>query len=179
MKNIAILRHFFVITRISFLNHCISNPQNFYYLFYYRGINILSSHFKTIKTFFLMTSNYTFIYDGECPFCNHFAELLEIKSKINNIKILDGRKNLTLIKSLLDKGYDLDKGAILLKDEDIFHGADAINTICKQINNPSSSLLLLLSKVFKSNKRTNLIFPLLVRARRFALISKGISISLV
>ena len=126
-----------------------------------------------------MTSNYTFIYDGECPFCNHFAELLEIKSKITNIKIIDGRKNLTLIKSLFDKGYDLDKGAILLKNENIFHGADAINTICKQIKNPSSSLLLLLSKVFKSDKRTNIIFPFLVRARRFALISKGISISLV
>ncbi len=126
-----------------------------------------------------MTSNYTFIYDGECPFCNHFAELLEIKSNINNIKIIDGRKNLTLIKSLFDKGYDLDKGAILLKNEDIFHGADAINTICKQINNPSSSLLLLLSNLFKSNKRTSMIFPFLVNARRFALISKGISISLV
>ena len=126
-----------------------------------------------------MSCNYTFIYDGECPFCNHFAELLEIKSKLTNIKIIDGRKNLTLIKSLFDKGYDLDKGAILLKNENIFHGADAINTICKQINNPSSSLLLLLTKVFKSNKRANLIFPFLVRARRFALISKGISISLV
>ena len=126
-----------------------------------------------------MISNYTFIYDGECPFCNHFAELLELKSKITNIKIIDGRKNLTLIKSLFDKGYDLDTGAILLKNENIFHGAEAINTICKQINNPSSSLLLILSRVFKSNKRTNLIFPLLVRARRFALISKGISISLV
>ena len=126
-----------------------------------------------------MHSNYTFIYDGECPFCNHFAELLEIKSKIKNIKILDGRKNLTLIKSLLDKGYDLDKGAILMKDEDIFHGADAINIICKQISDPSSSLLLLLSRVFKSNKRTKAIFPLLIRARRFALISKGISTSLV
>jgi len=126
-----------------------------------------------------MTSNYTFIYDGECPFCNHFAELLEIKSKISNIRIIDGRKNLTLIKSLLERGFDIDKGAILLKDEDIFHGADAINTICKQINNPSSRLLFLLSKVFKSNKRTNVIFPLLVRARRFALISKGISTSLV
>ena len=126
-----------------------------------------------------MTSNYTFIYDGECPFCNHFAELLEIKSKITNIKIVDGRKNLTIIKSLLDKGYDLDKGAILMKNENIFHGADAINTICKQINNPSSSLLLLLSRVFKSHKRTNLIFPFLVRARRFALISKGIATSIV
>jgi len=126
-----------------------------------------------------MNSNYTFIYDGECPFCNHFAELLEIKSNVNNIKILDGRKNLTLIKSLLEKGYDIDKGAILLKDEDIFHGAEAINTICKQINNPSSSLLLLLSRLFKSTKRTKVLFPLLVRARRFALISKGVSTSLV
>jgi len=126
-----------------------------------------------------MASNYTFIYDGECPFCNHFAELLEIKSKINNIKILDGRKNLTLIESLLEKGYDIDNGAILLKDDDIFHGADAINTICQQISNPSSSLLLLLSRVFKSNKRTKVIFPLLIRARRFALISKGISTSIV
>ena len=126
-----------------------------------------------------MTASYTFIYDGECPFCNHFAELLEIKSKIRNIKILDGRKNLTLINSLLDKGYDLDKGAILLKDKEIFHGAEAINMICKQINNPSSSLLLLLSGVFKSTKRTKVLFPLLVRARRFALISKGVSTSLV
>ena len=126
-----------------------------------------------------MASYYTFIYDGECPFCNHFAELLEIKSRITNIKILDGRKNLTLIESLLEKGYDLDKGAILLKDEDIFHGADAINTICKQISDPSGSLLLLLSRVFKSNKRTKVIFPLLIRARRFALISKGISTSLI
>ena len=137
------------------------------------------AHFKSIKTVFPMNYKYTFIYDGECPFCNHFAELLEIKSKLKNIKILDGRKNLTLIKSLLDKGYDLDKGAILLKNEEIFHGAEAINTICKQINNPSSSLLLILSRVFKSNERTNVIFPLLVIARRFALISKGISISLV
>tara|TARA_B100000886_G_scaffold201669_1_gene139272 strand:- start:53 stop:433 length:381 start_codon:yes stop_codon:yes gene_type:complete len=126
-----------------------------------------------------MNSKYIFIYDGECPFCNHFAELLEIKSELTNIKILDGRKNLTLIKSLLEKGFDIDKGAILMKDEDIFHGADAINTICKQVKNPSSSLLLLLSRVFKSTKRTKFLFPLLVRARRFALISKGVSTSLV
>jgi len=127
----------------------------------------------------MLTSNYTFIYDGECPFCNHFAELLEIKSKINNIKILDGRKNLSIIRSLLEKGYDLDKGAILLKDDDIFHGANAINVICKEVNNPSSNLLKILSSVFKSNKRTKLLFPFLLRARRFALISKGVSRSLV
>ncbi len=126
-----------------------------------------------------MNTNLTFIYDGECPFCNHFAELLELKSKINNITILDARKNLKIINSLLEKGFDIDKGAILLKGDEIFHGAEAINKICNQINNPSGKLLKLLSKIFKSDKRTNLLFPFLVRARRFALISKGVSTSLV
>ena len=126
-----------------------------------------------------MNANLTFIYDGECPFCNHFAELLELKSKINKISILDGRKNPKIIKSLLEKGYDIDRGAILLKDDDIFHGAEAINKICNQINNPSGKLLKLLSNIFKSNKRTSLLFPILVRARRLALISKGVPTSLV
>ena len=126
-----------------------------------------------------MNTNLTFIYDGECPFCNHFAELLELKSKINKISILDGRKNPKIIKSLLEKGYDIDRGAILLKDDDIFHGAEAINKICNQINNPSGKLLKLLSNIFKSDKRTNLLFPLLVRARRLALIAKGVPTSLV
>ena len=126
-----------------------------------------------------MNTNLTFIYDGECPFCNHFAELLELKSKITNITILDGRKNLIIIKSLLDKGYDIDKGAILLEDDYIFHGAEAINRICNQINSPSGKLLKLLSNIFKSNKRTNLLFPFLVRARRLALIAKGVPTSLV
>ena len=126
-----------------------------------------------------MKTDLTFIYDGECPFCNHFAELLEIKSKIKNISILDARKNQIITNSLLKKGYDIDKGAILLKGDDIFHGAEAINTICNQINNPSGRLLKLLSNIFKSNKRTKLFFPFLLRARRFALISKGVSTSLV
>ena len=126
-----------------------------------------------------MKTDLTFIYDGECPFCNHFAELLEIKSKIKNISILDARKNQIITKSLLNKGYDIDKGAILIKGDDIFHGAEAINTICNQINNPSGRLLKLLSNIFKSNKRTKLLFPFLIRARRFALISKGVSTSLV
>ena len=123
-------------------------------------------------------STLTFIYDGECPFCNHFAELLELKSKIKNISILDGRKNPELLRDLLKKGYDLDKGAILLKNSEILHGANAINTICKLINKPSSRLLGILSTTFKSSKRTKIIFPFLVIARRFALISKGVPTSL-
>ena len=122
--------------------------------------------------------SFTFVYDGECPFCNHFAELLELKSKVNNISILDARKSPELVKELLNKGYNIDQGAILLNEDKIFHGHEAINTICKQIKNPSSNLLKILSFTFKSSKRAKFIFPFLVTARRFALISKGVPTSL-
>ena len=123
-------------------------------------------------------SSFTFIFDGECPFCNHFAELLELRSKVNNLSILDARKNPKLVKDLLNKGFDIDQGAVLLTEDKIFHGHEAINKICNQIISPSSKLLKILTMIFKSSKRTKLIFPFLVTARRFALISKGVSTSL-
>ena len=126
----------------------------------------------------MSVSNFTFIYDGECPFCNHFAELLELRSKVNNISILDARKEPKLVKELLSKGFDIDQGAVLLNEDKIFHGHEAINRICNQINNPSSKLLEILTMTFKSSKRAKFIFPFLVTARRLALISKGVPTSL-
>ena len=43
-------------------------------------------------------SSFTFIYDGECPFCNHFAELLELKSKVSNIYLHNKNNFLKLLK---------------------------------------------------------------------------------
>ena len=126
-----------------------------------------------------MEEQIVFIYDGECPFCNHFAELLELKSGLQNIHIKNARENLKELKDLYQKGYDIDQGAILIKGKEIMHGSYAINWICSQIKEPSDSLLQLISMTFSSKKRTDLVFPLLVRARRALLIIRGISTKLI
>tara|TARA_B100000579_G_scaffold7568_1_gene5751 strand:- start:1324 stop:1725 length:402 start_codon:yes stop_codon:yes gene_type:complete len=120
-----------------------------------------------------MSKKSLFIYDGECPFCNHFAQLLELKSSLPEIEILDGRKNLALLSQLYKQGFDLNKGAILISNENILHGADAINWICSEIKKPSDSLLEVLRIIFMSNKRTNLLFPFLLWGRRLSLTFKG------
>ena len=120
-----------------------------------------------------MSDKSLFIYDGECPFCNHFAQLLELKSRLPNFEILDGRKNLALLSQLYNQGYDLNKGAILISNETIMHGADAINWICCEIKEPSDSLLEVLRIIFTSNKRTNFLFPFLIWSRRLLLTLKG------
>jgi len=120
-----------------------------------------------------MTSKILFIYDGECPFCNHFAQLLELKSSLPELEVLDGRKNLVLLSQLYKQGYDLNKGAILINNDNIKYGADAINWICSEIKEPSDSLLEILRIIFISNKRTNFLFPILLWGRRLSLTFKG------
>ena len=120
-----------------------------------------------------MSDKSLFIYDGECPFCKHFAQLLELKRSLPEFEIIDGRKNLPLLSKLYNQGYDLNKGAILICNENILHGADAISWICSEIKDPSDSLLEVLRIIFTSNKRTNLIFPFLIWGRRLSLTLKG------
>ena len=120
-----------------------------------------------------MTVKRLFIYDGECPFCNYFAQLLELKSSLPGIEIIDGRKNLSLLSQLYNQGYDLNKGAILINNGKIMHGADAINSICSEIIEPSDSLLEVLRIIFSSNKRAKFFFPFLLWGRRLSLTIKG------
>ncbi len=120
-----------------------------------------------------MSTESLFIYDGECPFCNKFAQLLELKSNIPSIKIIDGRENLSKLTSLYKQGYDLNKGAILIADGKIMNGSKAISWICSKIDSPNDSLLELLRVTFTSNKRSQIIFPFLLWGRRLLLIAKG------
>ncbi len=120
-----------------------------------------------------MTDRNLFIYDGDCPFCNHFAQLLDLKSCLPEFEIMDGRKNLALLSELYNQGYDLNKGAILIINKKVMHGADAINWICSKIKKPNDSLLEVLRVIFTSRKRTSFLFPLLLWGRRLSLTIKG------
>ena len=114
-----------------------------------------------------------FIYDGECPFCNHFAQLLELKSELPSLQIIDGRQNLEQLTQLYNQGYDLNKGAILINNGKILHGSDAINWICSELKEPNDSLLEILRIIFTSRRRTKILFPFLLWSRRFSLTIKG------
>ena len=126
------------------------------------------------KIRFEMSSKLVFLYDGECPFCNHFSELLELRSDLPGLTIKNARDNLPEMKSLLERGYDLDNGAILLKGDEVLHGAQAINWICSRITKPSDELLKLIAFTFSSKLRTDVIFPLLILTRRILLLVKGV-----
>ena len=120
-----------------------------------------------------MSDKNLFIFDGECPFCNHFAQLLELKRCLPSLQIIDGRQNLQQLTQLYNQGYDINKGAILINNGRILHGAEAINWICSELKEPNDSLLEILRIIFTSNKTTKFLFPFLLWGRRISLTFKG------
>jgi predicted DCC family thiol-disulfide oxidoreductase YuxK len=114
-----------------------------------------------------------FVYDGGCPFCRYFAELSELHSGIQGLKICDGRSDHQLRRKLSGLGCDLRNGAVLMVGDELFHGAAAIQWLSARMQ-PSSELLAVLGTLMKSQKQSRIIYPFLLAARRLALAIKGL-----
>jgi predicted DCC family thiol-disulfide oxidoreductase YuxK len=70
-------------------------------------------------------------YDGECPFCNRYADILKLK-KCFEINICDARTDLSWKEC--KKNICLDDGVILIYQEKCYQGVEALDmllNICK------------------------------------------------
>jgi predicted DCC family thiol-disulfide oxidoreductase YuxK len=113
------------------------------------------------------------VFDGGCPFCRHFAELAELRSGIPNLAICDGRSDHELRRQLRQQGWDLSRGAVVLAEGQVLHGADAIQWICSRLK-PSATLLQLIGPLLATRERAWRLYPMLLLARRLALAVKGL-----
>ena len=108
------------------------------------------------------------VFDGGCPFCRHFAELSELRAGIPGLRIRDGRTDHALRRALAARGYHLHSGAMVLDQERVLHGADAIAWLCGRMR-PSAALLQLLAPLFADRGRSRRLYPGLLLLRRLAL----------
>lgn len=113
------------------------------------------------------------VFDGGCFFCSHFAALSELQGGIPGLSIRDGRQDAALRLDLLQRGFPLSRGAIVLEGERIHHGAAAIQWICANME-PSAPLLALLTPLFADPARARTLYPFLLAARRLALGLRGL-----
>ena len=117
----------------------------------------------------------TLVYDGGCPFCRDFATRSELNSGIGGLEIIDGRADSNLRKDLLKRGVSLANGAVLIENDQLWHGSEAIAELSRRMN-PSDPLLGLLRELFQDQPRARLLYPLLLTARRVALGWKGLPV---
>ena len=113
------------------------------------------------------------VYDGGCPFCQHFASLSELRGGIPGLQIRDGRSDGELRQWLALRGLRPADGAVLIDGERLLHGADAIQWMAARMQ-PSAALLHVLGALMGEPPRARRLYPLLLAARRVALALKGL-----
>ena len=118
---------------------------------------------------------FTLVYDGGCPFCSHFAHRSELLGGLPDLVIRDGRSDHELRAMLRNKGFNLSNGAVLMDENQIWHGSEAISMLCRHLS-PSDPLLQLLNGLFKDSGRAGLLYPGLLMARQIALGLRGLPV---
>jgi predicted DCC family thiol-disulfide oxidoreductase YuxK len=117
----------------------------------------------------------TLVYDGGCLFCRSFALRSELLGGLPDLKILDGRADNALRRTLEARGMRLADGAVLMEGEQAWHGSAAIAELSRRMQ-PSDPLLMVLRDLFRDRSRAEALYPGLLLARRLALGLRGLPV---
>ena len=58
------------------------------------------------------------VYDGECPFCSKYVQLIELRNTVGDVELINARSDNTIKEKLKELSIDLNQGMVLIDDED-------------------------------------------------------------
>jgi len=113
------------------------------------------------------------VYDRECPFCTNYVAVMRLKTLFSAVELIDARESDNeYVKDIKQRGYDLNKGMIVIINADYYYGDEAI-WILSKFTEREGVLLHLNSVLFKSKTVTRFLYPIMRFARRLTLIILG------
>lgn len=113
------------------------------------------------------------VYDGECPFCRNYCELVRIRDAVGKLELVDARQPSVLMSEITALGLDIDRGMVVKIGEDIYYGSDAIH-ILALLSTQSGIFNRCNYWLFQSQKLSSVFYPLLRDCRNLALWLMGI-----
>ena len=114
-----------------------------------------------------MKKNVEIYYDGDCPFCTYFVILSKLKKKykvsIKNLRIFPDK-----VKEFKKKSYDVNEGMVVIFENKIYHGHEAVYIITKLSDKRYFSSILY-KILFPNMLITNIFYPFLRLFRNITL----------
>lgn len=108
------------------------------------------------------------VYDGECPACNAYCQVVRIKESVGDLRKVDARENSEVMNEINAQCLDIDQGMVLKMGEQLYYGADAIHMLAL-IGSRSGIFNRFNYWMFKSKTISKIIYPLLKLSRNLLL----------
>lgn len=108
------------------------------------------------------------IYDGECPVCSKYVTMTRLRKSVGNVTLTDARKDITRSEQMKNDGYNLDDGMIVIYEGNIYYGIEAVHMLAL-LSSSSGVFNRFNAFIFKNQKASKFIYPLLVILRKILL----------
>jgi len=104
-----------------------------------------------------------FVYDKECPVCNHFAT--HIGRCDNTVDLVNAREDSALLDAAAGEKLNIDDGAIVYAEGQMLFGVDAVEYLAKRTKH-KGILGVIFTSLFRFKLLASLFYPVLVFARK-------------
>jgi predicted DCC family thiol-disulfide oxidoreductase YuxK len=108
------------------------------------------------------------VYDRECPACNAYCQVVNIRESVGDLRIVDARENSEVMNEIISQGLDIDQGMVLKMGGQLYYGSDAIHALAL-IGSRSGIFNRINYWMFKSKTISALIYPSLRFFRKILL----------
>lgn len=98
------------------------------------------------------------VYDGACPFCANYVDMLRLREAIGPVELVDARSDHSVVKQLKEQGYDLNDGMAVLEGSEVYFSDEAVHRLALMAT-PSGVFNRLNALVFRHPKLARWLYP--------------------
>src|SRR6266850_5788051 len=69
------------------------------------------------------------VYDGECPFCSTYVNLLRLREAVGPVVLLNAREDHPVVRQVEEHGVVLDQEMALVMSGEIYSGGECLNRL--------------------------------------------------
>jgi len=114
------------------------------------------------------------VYDGECPFCSEYTQLLNIKDKVGDLILVNARSGGEIVDRVKAVPFDLDQGMVFIYGDSYYYGSEALHIL--SLLSVQKGVFGRVNKVlFSSPLMARICYPILRAGRNFTLRLLGVS----
>ena len=109
------------------------------------------------------------LYDGDCPFCRNYVRFVRLRETVgDNFKLLNARERPPELREAQAAGLDINDGMVLKYNGHLYHGDECIHQL-GLMSTPSGTFNRLNAWIFRSQRRSRLLYPVLRFGRNLTL----------
>ncbi len=116
----------------------------------------------------MSTQKILLVYDKQCPACNYYCNLVQIRATVGELVLVNARHQHPVMQEISDAGLDIDQGMVLKMNNTLYYGVDAIHAL-SLIGTSSGVLNRINFWIFRSQRRARFIYPILKAGRNLLL----------